>query len=360
MNLVVRKLSVLGPVCVLLAASCQCSSPSDGDVDQSTDTSKVPDSGDDTGADAAVDAGNDEAAECDGGWCLIKPGSFIYGSPPSERCRYLNMEKQANVKLTRHFKMSQTEVTRAQWKALGFMNETEGDECPKCPVGFLTWYEALHYCNALSEKEGLEKCYKLEDCEGTIGALCNNKDNQYFCDSYQCAPDVSRFETYSDCPGYRLPTAAEWQYAARAGTTTATYNGDLPYDYNLEIGMSDYPVEVLDPIAWHKGITDRAMPVGQKRPNDWGLFDVLGNVAEWTSHNVDGKPIDNGAPSVSDPQGVPQSGLVYLAGGGWTDPICKCRAGNTAPMDRELRSQRNGLRPVRTVFKKQPSPDAGN
>jgi hypothetical protein len=155
-------------------------------------------------------------------------------------------------------------------------------------VGYVNWYDALAYCNALSEREGLLKRYDLSCCEGVVGEGCPKQYTACYESSYRCDCAVDRFENHYECPGYRLPTSAEWQYAARAGTTTATYNGDLPS--RLDVCA---PQEVLDPIAWHCGNTDRAMPVGQKEPNAWGLHDMLevfpGTPADlfWTSSSYD-------------------------------------------------------------------------
>ncbi|MSP71456.1 MAG: hypothetical protein EXR76_04575 [Myxococcales bacterium] len=89
-----------------------------------------------------------------------------------------------------------------------------------------------------------------------------------------------------DCLGYRLPTDAEWEHAARAGTTTATYGG--PVGELREEGQTGCAYDpLLDPIASYCGnfvgdVRQQGHEVGQKRPNAWGLFDVFGNVAEWT------------------------------------------------------------------------------
>jgi formylglycine-generating enzyme required for sulfatase activity len=79
------------------------------------------------------------------------------------------------------------------------------------------------------------------------------------------------------CEGYRLPTESEWEYAARAGTTEATYNGDIAS------GDCDSASPVLEPIAWHSGSTTH--PAAQKDANAWGVYDMLGNVLEWTWDN---------------------------------------------------------------------------
>jgi formylglycine-generating enzyme required for sulfatase activity len=136
--------------------------------------------------------------------------------------------------------------------------------CEECPVENVSWHEAAAYLNGLSEAGGYERCYE-----------CNDLLQQ------EVSCELSRaYGTPYECPGYRLPMAAEWEYAARAGTATATYNG------NLEAGhlLCEEPNGVLDSIAWfcgNSGSTTHA--VGGKLANAWGLYDTLGNVFEWVN-----------------------------------------------------------------------------
>jgi formylglycine-generating enzyme required for sulfatase activity len=218
-----------------------------------------------------------------GEWLVIRAGSFMMGSPEGEVGRYDN-EQQHRVTLTRDFLIQTTEVTQQQWRQLMKNNPSTFTGCgAECPVESVNWFDALAYSNALSRLEGLEECYDLSDCTGQPGQ------------GYECQTSKIRWRRGLDCEGYRLPTEAEWEYAARAGTKEATYNGNLDRRH-LECQRGN---KVLDAIGWfcgnhevsYSGAADCSgwgsrhcgtHPVGEKQSNPWGLYDMFGNVWEWS------------------------------------------------------------------------------
>ena len=106
---------------------------------------------------------------CEDGWCLIPQGPFRIGAFPDEACRNVTEAPQHWVTITNSFWMQQTEVTQGQWTDLIGVNPSYFDECGKdCPIEMVTWYDAIYYANKLSEKEGLEACYKLANCSGEV------------------------------------------------------------------------------------------------------------------------------------------------------------------------------------------------
>lgn len=262
-------------------------------------------------ADLGSDARRDASLPTPGAWVVIAARTFTMGSPPEEACREPN-EAQHTVELTRDYEIMATELTRAQFLAQMGYDPTSDQRCgPSCPVTDITWHEAAAFCNALSLKAGLAPCY-----------VCSGKQLATSC----LVAEAFAASNYSACPGYRLPTDAEWEHAYRADTTTALYNGAL------ENCQGSDPR--ADEIAWHSGNSgERVHQGGQKAPNPWGLYDMAGNVYDWC---YDWNSTLDDSPS-TDPVGPSTGSAKVVRGGSFTHSATFIRAanrGNRVPYER--------------------------
>jgi len=252
--------------------------------------------------DGAGDSGTDVYVPPVQTWVTVEPGTFLMGPRKDNPCA--DSTPRREVTLTRRYQIGATEVTRRQFEqVMGYTPDTLKRE-PTCPAR-VRWYEAAAYCNGLSKKAKLPACYQCSGAKDTLTCMLD--------------PSYSTKKVY-DCPGYRLPTEAEWERAYRAGTQTDLYNGNL-----IETGC-----DTLDPaanlIAWYcdyLGYTSEH-PVGQKVPNSWGLYDMAGNAWEWCA---DGYQADLGASAGVDPWIPGPVGKYYAQrGGSYTSKGCDVRA----------------------------------
>jgi len=273
------------------------------------------------------------------GWVRIEPGAFWMGSPHDELGRYSD-EHLHQVRLTRAFEVMTTPVIQSQWYSLmgnnpscfqssGYSLCSTSNANPNAPVENVSWWDAAAYANARSRAAGLPECYRLEGCSGAAGV------------DLRCTGvtvTASGADPYL-CTGYRLPTEAEWEYAARAGDTRATYNGEL-----TAMECDDITIQA---IAWFCGNDEsRTHPVAQKRANAWGLFDLLGNVWEWTH---DWYTSSLGPDLVTDPWGPESGSLRVLRGGSWYYGAQFARAASRYSIDPDTKNFFFGFRIARTI-----------
>ena len=191
---------------------------------------------------------------------LIPAGEFRMGSSVEEG--WVNEQPQHLVKITRAFYIGVTEVTQEQYKVVMGLNPSKFKGKDN-PVEMVSWNNAVDFCKKLNEKEGKT---------------------------------------------YRLPTEAEWEYACRAGSKGKYCFGNDP--------------KVLSDYAWYAGnSSDTTHPVGQKKPNAWGLYDMHGNVWEWCGDRY--KPDYYGRPT-EDPKGA--SGEPCMRGGSFCSIPIICRS----------------------------------
>ena len=266
------------------------------------------------------------------------PVSFMMGSPPAELCRHKSyLETHHKVTLTHRFTVAATEVTQAQFKKVRGYNPSDfTDGGANRPVEQVNWHEAAAYCNQLSQIGGLSQCYS-----------CNG-DNPKELSCQTASAFRGGIKTIYHCPGYRLPTEAEWEYAYRAGTSGPLYQGTL-----TKCGFDT----AAGAIAWYSGNSTYpaesagTREVGLKAKNPWGLYDMAGNVYEWIH---DYYKVDLGMAPVTDPLPTASDPGVYvdrrpLRGGGWLSDAEDLRA---AARGRNVATTRNydiGFRCVRTT-----------
>jgi formylglycine-generating enzyme required for sulfatase activity len=190
---------------------------------------------------------------------LIPAGTFRMGFQARDETHFVTDLPGRKVTISKSFYMGKYPVTQQQWQALMPTNPSRFSDRPRNPVDGVSWEDADEFCKKLTAK-------------------------------------TSR--------PVRLPTEAEWEYACRAGTDTAFFFGNDPN------ALTDY--------AWVEANSNNTThPVGQKKPNAWGLYDMCGNVWQWCSDWYD--RIDNTNAPLTDPQGPAKSPLAahVLRGGAW-------------------------------------------
>lgn len=201
---------------------------------------------------------------------------------------------------------------------------------PDLPLVKISWYDAVIYCNWLSEQDGLDKCYEIsKSSKKPIFSWLLGEEN--------VGPEETRLTVSLDIKkeGYRLPTEAEWEYACRSGSATEYYWGDT----------------VDEDYFWYsKNSGGIIHPAGEKLPNDFGLYDMSGNILEWCWDSYDKSYY--GASSYSNPAG-PSSGMQRIRrGGSCKDDPFLCRSACRKKAEPVFLCDITGFRTVRTFMQR--------
>ena len=250
-------------------------------------------------------------------FALINGGTFQMGSPANEPERSSD-EIQHSVTVS-SFYMAKTEVSQREYQTIMGNNpsETKGDDLP---VTNITWYDAIEYCNKLSEAEGLTPCYTVSDTTVTWNKAAN---------------------------GYRLPTEAEWEYAARANTATPFSFGD--YVHNSDANCYNaYGYNNDASGNWVNGsdaYLRRTVAVDQYAANSYGLHNMHGNAAEWVWDWYGAYEVQ----ASNDPTGPEGGNAKIVRGGGWNDHPKHIRSAYRGAHPADVSLYSIGVRPVRNA-----------
>jgi formylglycine-generating enzyme required for sulfatase activity len=257
----------------------------DSDADINPDSEEIPDNNIDENCDGQAESSSFTLDDLDMTFVRISAGEFDMGSPEDELERR-NDETLHRVRITQDFYLQTTEVTQEQWQTVMGQNPSYFSNCgPDCPVEYVSWNDIQEFLTSLNAQRA---------------------------DSYE----------------YRLPTEAQWEYAARADSDTAFYGGDITEPNGNDPILNTLGWYVQNSDASYEGcneVSSRCIgpqPVGGKIPNTWGLYDMHGNVWEWCSDWYGDYP----SGSVSDPQGPSSGDNRVLRGGSWYSSASGCRS----------------------------------
>lgn len=315
-----QKVSVFLMVVIMIFTLGACgSNPQETEnmeVENKTDENVMSDNGTDKNVEIT-----DTEAVLPENFVLITGGTFEMGSPDTEAWR--SEDEVRHTVTVSDFYMGIYEVTQAEYTEVTGENPSSfsGDDLP---VEMVSWMDAVRYCNARSEKEGLTPVYTVEGQTVTWNRAAD---------------------------GYRLPTEAEWEYACRAGTETP-FNTETSISAEEANYYGHYPYEIEDNYFSQSNLMTKpgeyrqtTVAVNSFSPNPWGLYNMHGNVGEWVwdyygAYNT-GKQ-DN-------PTGAETGTLRVYRGGGWNDFAKNMRSAYRAAMAEDKGSFNIGIRLVRNA-----------
>jgi formylglycine-generating enzyme required for sulfatase activity len=285
----------------------------------------------------------------------IPAGTFMMGSPATEPDRIEAREEQHQVMLTKNFKMSKYQVTQKQYRvvmgtlpsSLPSSSYGVGDNYP---VYYVSWYDAIVFCNKLSVMEGLSPVYSI-----------NSSTNP---DDWGAVPTSSNaiwneVTMVSGANGYRLPTEAEWEYACRGnyankatetntkpfgiGDGTKMISGMANFDVGYPYDLAHSPAGAYDDTS-AIGYLGKTTMVGNYQANNYGLYDMHGNVYEWC---WDWFKADI-TMDTNDPTGAVTGTVRVLRGGSWIFDAQSLRSAIRGSRNPDFRNHYIGFRLVRS------------
>lgn len=254
-------------------------------------------------------------------WYINGQGQTMVIVPKPDVVELGEGQERSKHRINRAYAIAAKEVTVEQF--LRFRQDhrqfKQYSPTPDCPMTEVSWHDAAGYCNWLNEREGITRdqwCYEPNDA------------GEY-------AEGMKLAANYLQRTGYRLPTEAEWEHACRAGADTGFGFGD--------------PEELLLKHAWYGNSVSRTQPVGKLKPNDWGLFDMHGNVCEWCQNEYSswqggGETIEEN----EDPLTVMKDRSRVLRGGAFDNNATNARSGYRSKNGPASRSSNSGFRTART------------
>lgn len=311
-----------GLISVVLGACCSAGYEVSGALQETSEPVQESSAAADT-AEVAEEAGVSAAEEISvpEGFLLITGGSFDMGSPDSEPWR--SGDETLHTVTVGDFYMSAYEVTQQEYADVMGTNPSNFSGA-NLPVENVSWLDAVSYCNARSEQEGLTPAYTVT--EDSV--------------SWNRAAD-----------GYRLPTEAEWEYACRAGTTTP-FNTQTSISAEEANYWGDYPYMIEDNYFNQENLETQpgvyrqtTVAVDSFAPNGWGLYNMHGNVGEWVWDFYGEYSTDDQI----DPSGPETGNRRVYRGGGWNDFAKNLRSAYRAAFPQENESYNIGFRLVRNA-----------